>query len=87
MPESLKNIECQEPSVVTSIEALDALIDSCDQPLDSLISGLEKQLMNAIIGLEVSARSREYRNARFTAVDLSIETNTYGDFSSCVLTQ
>ena len=63
VPESLKNIECQEPSVVTSIEALDALIDSCDQPLDSLISGLEKQLMNAIMGLEVSARAREYRSA------------------------
>ena len=53
MPEAVKTLLCDEPSVRQTLDHLDQLVNNSGNTLDELIEQLEVQLINAIMGLEV----------------------------------
>ena len=53
MPEAIKTLLCDEPTVRQTLDHLDQLVKSSGSTLDELIEQLEMQLINAIMGMEV----------------------------------
>ncbi|CAH1794898.1 unnamed protein product [Owenia fusiformis] len=52
LPETLKTIQAEDPTVISSLESLAAIVNNCDTPLNDVVSQLELQLRNTILGME-----------------------------------
>ena len=53
LPEALKAIQAQEPTVCNALEELEKLFSDMSHPLDTVVSQLELLHRNAIMGIEV----------------------------------
>ena len=54
LPEAVKTMQTQDPSVETSLGLLEQIVTEAGRPLDTILSQMEIQLRNAIMGMEVS---------------------------------
>ncbi|KAK7113677.1 hypothetical protein V1264_012925 [Littorina saxatilis] len=52
LPETLKLIQSQEPSILSALSQLESLVGESSQPLDSLVAQLEIMHRNVIIGIQ-----------------------------------
>ena len=54
LPEALKLIQSQEPSLLNALSDLESMVGEVMQPLDSLIGQVDVLHRNAVMGLEVN---------------------------------
>ena len=62
LPEALKIIQGQEPSVYNILTQLETTLSECGMPLDTMINQLEVLHRNAIMGIKVIAPEIHYSN-------------------------
>ncbi len=53
LPEAVKNIQLGEPSVLSTLSALDQLIASMPQPMKTVQNQMQRLLTNVMFGIEV----------------------------------
>lgn len=56
IPEALKAVQAEDPSVLDALAGLEKVIEGAGKPLDALLSQLDTLHRNAIMGMQVGVR-------------------------------